>query len=222
MERLRKSVIVLGAVFLACGVLFQLRAKPVIMHDGKAPDEKWLEGIAPKSVGKYQMLILDNGPETTYRMNEPTYQTLNPYGIVARVMETPREKYDTVVIMSNSKDSFHDPNGCFTSQGWVLERLHVKSIDTKAHGTIGVTIADLTREGQKTIAAFFYKGPDGFTPSNVALKWQMLLYQLKNFKDAEGVFYRFIPLHPDATHEQLARFIDEYLSESNKTSKGLL
>lgn len=222
MERLRKTVLILGALFVALGVGFQLRGKTEIRHDGVKPDEKWLERISPKVVGDYRMMVLDNGPESTYRMTEATYSTLHPYGIVARVMEGPKERYDTVVIMSDSKDSFHDPRYCFTSQGWVIVKERVMPIDTKAHGRIEVTVADLTRESLNTIAVFFYKGPSGFTPSSTNLKWQMLFYQIRNFKDAEGVFYRFIPLHDGATHEQLARFIDDFLAESDKTSKGLL
>lgn len=222
MEGLRKRVIGVGLAFLALGLAFQLRGSTQILHDGQVPDEKWLQKQAPKSVDNYKMMILDNGTETTYRMTQVTYDTLHPYGIVARVMENGTEKYDTVVIMSNKKDSFHDPRFCFTSQGWALDSQEDFAIDTKAHGRIHVTMAQLNREGVKTFAAYFYRGPSGFTGSNQKLKLQMLWHQIVKFEDAEAVFYRFIPMYDGASKEKLARFIDQFLSASEKSSKGLL
>jgi hypothetical protein len=222
MEGLGKRVLVLGSAFLMLGVLFHAKAPTLIQHDGKVPDEKWLEGISPKEVPGYQMAVLKDGPEITYRMTQETYETLVPYGIVARVFGNGYENYDTVVIMSAKKDSFHDPRVCFTSQGWNLDQQEVIQVDSKAYGKVPITLATMIRGSEKSFAAFFYKGPNGFVAKNTELKWQMFMHQLTKFEDTEGVFYRFIPLHPGSTKQQLEKFIDTFLTESQKSSKGLL
>ena len=48
-------------LFLGLGLFFQTRGATVIMHDGKVPDEKWLESISPKQVGDFKMMVLENG-----------------------------------------------------------------------------------------------------------------------------------------------------------------
>jgi hypothetical protein len=222
MEGLKKRVIALGVLFLASGLAFQAMAGGEILHDGKVPDEKWLESVTTRTIPKYTFATYDAGPDVSYRMTDETYETLDPYGIVARVFYNVYERYDTVVIMSNKKDSFHDPRQCFTSQGWRLESEKVMPVETKTHGRIEVTLAELQNATTKGFAAFFYRGPNGFVPTANDIKSQMFWHQWKNFKDSEGVFYRIIPLHPNATKEQLAKFIDVFLQESDKASKGIL
>ncbi len=222
MEGLRTRIFVLGALFFGLGILFHAKPQTVIKHDGQVPDEKWLERNSPKTIPKFQMAVLKDGPEITYRMTKETYETLVPYGIVARVFANGYENYDTVVIMSAKKDSFHDPRVCFTSQGYNLDQQEVVVVDSKAYGKVPITLTTMVRGSEKSFAAFFYKGPNGFVAKNTELKWQMFMHQLTKFQDTEGVFYRFIPLHAGSTKQQLTKFIDTFLTESQKTSKGLL
>lgn len=222
MEGLKKRVILLGGAFLAFGLAFQSMAGGRILHDGQVPDEPWLEKISPRKVGNFTFQIQSAGPDVTYKMDGPTYETLQPYGIVARVFDNGYERYDTVVIMSSKKDSFHDPRICFTAQQWLIEDEQTIPVETKKHGTIQVTYARMIRGNQRNHATFFYRGPEGFVPTAADIKKQMFWHQFFNFRDAEGVFYRVIPLHPDATKEQLTRFIDEFLTACDESSKGIL
>lgn len=217
MEGLRKRVITLGIVFIALGAIFIFTSKPTLLRD-----EKWMIENTPRQVGSYTMIQRDAGPDITYKMDEATYDTLKPYGIVARVLQFDQKAYDTVVIMSNRKESFHDPRVCFTAQGWSLVKEEVKTIQTKKHGPIQITLAVMDKDGRKSLSTFFYRGPKGFCPTTNALKWQMFFHQCKTLSDAEGAFYRVIPLHDAATEAELYAFIDQFLTETDKSSGGLL
>lgn len=217
MERLKKMIIGVGVLFAALGIGFASVSDRSITRT-----EAWMEENTAQVFGNYRMLPGDDGPNVTYRMLESTYTELKPYGIVCRVMTSGQEVYDTVVIMSSKKESFHDPRVCFTAQGWALLDQKVAMVKTKAHGDVPITLTTMSGDRGKSFAAFFYRGPEGFAADTNGVKWQMLRYQMKNFRDGEGVFYRVIPTHPVATEEQLIKFIGEWLDAQHEASKGLI
>ncbi|HRF58467.1 MAG TPA: exosortase-associated EpsI family protein [Fimbriimonadaceae bacterium] len=219
MERLTKRAAILGVVFIALGGVFMTLARA----DKISRTETWMEGKAPGSFGDFKVRRDPDNPESTvsYRMDDMTYQTLVPYGIVARIFESATQAYDAVVIASSDKDSFHDPRVCFTAQGWVIDSEETATLKTKTRGEVPVTLAQLSHKDKgRRWTIFAYKGPDGFTATTSALKIQMLAHQLKTLKNAEGVFYRFIPIYGTTTKEQLMDFVSSWLDEANKTSDG--
>jgi hypothetical protein len=221
MEGLRNRVIVLGAVFVAVGVAFILTSKTVPLRD-----EAWMVKNTPKKFANFSMVPGQAGPEITYKMDKYTYETLKPYGIVARVFSGTdrgiRTEFDAVIIMSNNKESFHDPRVCFTATGWQLGNVQTVTVPTKTHGPVSVTLAELSQGNNRSMAAFFYRGPEGFCATTGGLKLQMLKKQFFQLKDSEGAFYRIIPQQSSTSKEQLFSFIDEWLAATNQSSGGLL
>lgn len=219
MERLTKRAVALGVVFIALGGVFMTLARA----DKISRTENWMEEKAPMSFGAYKVRRDPDNPDSTvsYRMDEMTYKTLVPYGIVARIFESATESFDAVVIASSDKDSFHDPRVCFTAQGWVIDSEETATLKTKTRGEVPVTLAKLNHKDKgRRWTVFFYKGPAGFTATTSALKIQMLSHQLATLKNAEGVFYRFIPIYESTTQDQLMSFVADWLDQANKSSDG--
>lgn len=218
MEGLRTRALVLGVIFIVLGVAFQAIPQAKTLHDGKVPDEEWLSSVTPRTIPGYTYT-------ETSKMSKAVYDELKPYGIITRGFENTYEKYDTVVIMSSNKASFHDPLVCFTSQGLKIQEQQVVEIPTQKHGKIKITFAQFVRDEQKYYAAFFYRGPRGYAPDSSDVKMQMFLHQFTSLKDSEGVFYRFMPLYdgnPETIKRNLFAFIDRFLTEADKTSGGLI
>ena len=189
--------------------------------------EQWMIEHSPTELIGYKM---QRGPDSalySYKMDETTYKVLEPYGIVARVYEdeTSGQEYDVVIVASRSKESFHDPRVCFSAQGWSLSNQWVDKVLTDSRGTVPVTIAIMDGpDGKDQIAAYLYKGPNGFYANTQRLKMAMLFEQLKGGKSLDGVFYRVIPHKrlPDQIQQinDLKAFIGQYLDKANATSGG--
>lgn len=222
MEGLRKRAIVLAGVFVVVGIGFQAlsaRAERITRT------ESWMIKVAPKELPGYTMVPSRDpkNPDVTYTSDPVVYETLIPYGIVAREF---REKggpkhFDVNVIASSTKDSFHDPRVCFTAQGWNLDNQKEAIVKTATRGDVPVTLAEMNHADYgKHPSVFFYKGPEGFTATTAGIKIQMLKKQFMTLKDQEGVFYRFIALSPGTSTDDLLKFVGEYLDESGKTSDG--
>lgn len=218
MEGLRNRALILGIIFIVLGVAYQAIPQNRILHDGRVPDEEWLAKVTPKTISGFSYVEMA-------KMPKEVYDELKPYGIIVRGFENTYEKYDTVVIMSSNKASFHDPLVCFTSQGLKIQEQQVVEIPTQKHGKIKITFAQFVRDEQTYYAAFFYRGPRGFAPDSSDVKMQMFMHQFTTLKDSEGVFYRFMPLYqgnPETIKKNLFAFIDRFLSEADKTSGGLI
>jgi hypothetical protein len=154
-------------------------------------------------------------------MDEMTYDELKPFGIVARVFEHDRKRFDVVLIASADRTSFHDPRVCFRGQGFLLEKEREEVVQTKTRGTIPVTFAEMKNpQGTQSIAAFFYRDQDGFYPNPQAMSMAWLKRAFFKLQSSEGVFYRFIPMHDGATVEELKRFIQLYMDEAPNVSGG--
>jgi hypothetical protein len=223
MEGLRKRAIVAVAVLLAAGAAIAFTKKPV----GDPKTEDWMLKNTPQQFAGYTMLGGAESPLYTYKMDDITYKTLEPYGIVARLYENleKRQSFDVVIIASRSKDSFHDPRVCFSAQGWALANQWLDTIPTKTRGNVPVTITLMDGpDGRNKVAAFIYKGPGGFYGNTQRLKTAMFIETFTGGTDLDGVFYRFIPNYEIKDQTQLTRelkaFIAEYLDAANAASDG--
>lgn len=215
MEGLKKRAYALGAIFLLAGGVYQISGA------AKGPErtEKWMEETAISNFGNYRTQT-DRQGGVTYRMDKTTYETLQPFGIVARIMSDGNQGYDVTLIASANKASFHDPRVCFSAQGWELSDEQATTIETKTRGPVVATITKLKGKDGIKWGAFLYRGPDGFTPTTLGLKKQMFLRQLVRGEPSEGVFYRFIPSQNDTSKEQLVAFIRDYLDASYQPTHG--
>ncbi len=220
MEKVTKRAYIAAGVLLLGGAF--IFAAPSLSYGAKT--EKWLEDNSPKAVGDWQMARTDpNNPAISYRMDERTYRMLEPFGIVAREYAKDRKAFDVVVIASNQRKSFHDPRLCFTAQGWSLRDDKADTVETKNHGKIPVSVVRVTGNNQpEKVAIFFYRGPSGFFSTTANLKWNMFWERFKGSPKADGIFYRFIPVSPNTSLEDLKAFVGEYLEASEKASNGYL
>lgn len=220
---MKTRALVAVVVILLAGLSIALTKKDI----PDTMDESDMLEISARDLDGYRMVGSVENPDYSYRMDEVTYRTLEPYGIVARVFENEQtgERYDVVLIASRSKDSFHDPRVCFSAQGWALTNQWMDTVKTETRGDLPVTIALMDGlSGKGKMAAFLYKGPGRFYGSTKELKLGMFLEQMKGGADLDGAFYRFIPMHtnPNQTEmlEDLKRFIAQYMDESNRASGG--
>jgi hypothetical protein len=223
MEGLKKRAMVAVTVLLVAGgaIAFTKRSA------GDPKTEEWMLKTLPMAFGEYRANSSAENTLYSYKMDEVTYRTLDPYGIVARVFvhEKTREAYDAVVIASQSKDSFHDPRVCFSAQGWAISNQWVVNVETKTRGKVPVTL--VVMDGPDTrnrLAAFLYKGPGGFYGNTQRLKTAMLIETLFGGGNLSGVFYRFIPQNHDPEDKdqayKLQVFIGEFIDAVNSASDG--
>ena len=96
---------------LVAVVVILLAGFVIAFNKNDAPDtmdESEMIKISARDLDGYRMLGGAESPDYSYVMDELTYRTLEPYGIVARVFESEEtgERYDVVLIASRSKDSF--------------------------------------------------------------------------------------------------------------------
>lgn len=216
----RRRAFVAAGLLLAVGGALAFAPRPnSVRHD-----EKWVADGLPTKVADFRMMAAQDPsvPYCSYKMDPATYQILQPWGIVPRVFQRggSAESYDVVVIGSNLKDSFHDPGVCFSAQGWNLSNAREETLATKAYGAVPVTLVDMEREGQKTIAMYFYRLREGYVASNTGAKKEMLVYKLRRFgKDNEGGFIRIIP-NGAADLAKLKAFAAQWVDEAAKTSGG--
>lgn len=227
MEGLKKRSLIVVCLILVTGLVIAF-SNPEL---GEPKTEQWMiDNSVRDEFDGYVMINGTDGPDITYAMDELTYNTLDPYGIVSRVFTNSEtgEQYDVVLIASQSKDSFHDPRVCFSSQGWALSNQWGDTVKTKTRGDVPMTIALMDGDGGvNRLAAFLYKGSSGtFYGSTKRLKLAMFLEQLKGGNDLDGVFFRFIPQHsigPTKEEQEQAirdmkEFIAKYLDKSGDIS----
>lgn len=212
----RKRAFVAAGLLLAVGASLALAPKPSLV---KRSEEDVAKALPMEFAGFRMAPASDaSAPYCTYKMDKATYDILRPWGIVPRVFQKEGESYDVVVIGSNTKDSFHDPGVCFSAQGWNLSNAREEMLSTKTYGNVPVTLVDMDREGQKTIAMYFYRLREGYVASNTGVKKQMLMYKLKNLgKDDEGGFIRIIP-SGGANLQKLKTFAAQWVDAAAKSS----
>lgn len=219
MARLTTRVYIVASLLLATG-LFASGFKP---DRSGAVSESWMEENLPRNVGSFSFVPGTDNPNQTYRMEESTYELLKPYGIVCRVFRFGGEAYDTVVVASSSRETFHDPSVCFSGQGWDFDRFERVSIPTATRGAVPATLAiagGTDASGAKRLALYFYKSESTFVPTTLGIKWELFKAQLLQRRAVDGVFFRFIPLHPNPSKESLIAFAGKFLDSANAISGG--
>jgi len=230
MERLKLNVYIVCGLLLATAAWSQYSPKPEKIA-GKT--EAWLEEVAPKTVGDFSFLPdrsqPDSDPLCSYKDPKEVYDSLAPtIGILARVYQSGAQAFDTTLIASRDRVSFHDPRVCFTAQGWVIGDEQQITIPTQTRQEIPATMVQLTGpDGKPGIAVYFYKGPRGYYGSTTRFKIALLMDQLKGRADLDGIFYRFIPMAmldkdqvTQADKDRLIQFISQYMDEAGQKSGG--
>lgn len=218
MEKLRSRVLVFAGIMLALGTFNIITG---MAGHGPGKTEQWMESQTPDEVDELAFMPSSENPEQSYRMDDRTYEYLAPYGIVARLYGNANRSYDVVLIASRSRASFHDPRVCFSGQGWTLVEQTTETVKSKTRGEVKVTLTTMDGPRKKgALAAFLYRGPSGFHPSTVGLKWDMFVQRLMNRTNTDGVFYRFIPQQDKVTKEELLDFIGKFLDAANESSNG--
>jgi exosortase len=211
LKSMKTRALAVGAVLALGGAVVLGAPKPKPLP-GRT--EAWMEKTAPSVVADYKI-------ESTYKMEKSTYDELQPYGIVCRILGNGKQSYDVTLVASNRKTSFHDPRVCFPAQGWSFDDQQRTTVQTATRGAIPVSVIFMKDDQDNTqqLAAYFYRGPHGFYPTPQALSWSMLIDQFQGKTD-EGVFYRFMPNYKGATEEDMLKFIKLYMDEAPKTSGG--
>lgn len=217
MERLKLRLLVFVGIMVALGVVVFAAPQPNV---GEEKSEEWMEGKLPKQAGYFKFRPGADNPEQSYKMDANTYKVLAPFGIVCRLYERLGQRFDVVVIASRDKDSFHDPRICFTASGFEIVQEQRVEIKTKSRGIVPATLASLADGGDRKLALFCYRGPEGFHGSTMSLKWAMFKEQFRGGQKLDAVFYRFIALTRGTTPEQLQDFVGEYLDSANESSGG--
>ncbi len=218
MEQIRTRTFIIGTILILAGLAITL----IPTAQEKPITQQWLDRNAPMHVGNYRMIPSPQNPWESYRMPHIVYDYLKPDGMLARVYQNDHGKrYDVVLVVSRSKSSFHDPEVCFSSQGWVIKSTKQEQITTKNLGVIPITVVKMSSESEKDqLAAFFYKGPNGYYDGTGAFKWGLLRDDLFHSKEPEGVFFRFIPNFPGEDSTQLKKFMVKYIEAAHQTSNG--
>lgn len=219
MEGLMTRAIIVAAVIAGVGTYFS--NMPEKAYE-KVTEDQMLQWAPEKVDGMSYVRDLQD-PRYTYKMDDVTYNTLKPFGIVARTYTDGMHDFDTVMIMSRERKSFHDPRVCFGAQNWNLENLVPATVKTKTRGEVPITLLSMvnSKTQQKKSAAFFYKGPHGnFYGSTQKLKIAMLVERFKGGSSFEGVFYRVIPGNVNTTKDELLAYIGNFLDAANESSKG--
>lgn len=223
MEGLKIRAVIACTALVIAGVFVTFVHRMAV--DPKTED--WMIENSPMEISGFTMQSGSDSPLYSYKMGESTYNVLEPYGIVARIYEdnVSSQQFDVVLIASRSKESFHDPRVCFSAQGYSISNQWKDKVETKTRGSVPLTIAIMdTPDRKDQIAAYLYKGPDGFYANTQRLKMAMLIEQLKGGSNLDGVFYRIIPLTNQTDQIQqindLKKFVAQYLDRANEASQG--
>jgi hypothetical protein len=218
MERLTRQTFAFSGVLVLLAAFVHLTPKPI--RDGIS--QELFETKVPETVDGRRFV-------GQYDMGEETINLLKPSGIMARKFEYKGYLMDAVIIASRSKDSFHDPNICFSAQGWSIEMRNPQIIQTEKRKDLPVMFITLRHEKSPIqVAAYTYQGPgDKFYNNTNRLKLAFLQEELFLGNDIDGVFYRFmIDRGPEASVEArtevLQEFIAKYMDEAATRSEGFL
>jgi hypothetical protein len=183
--------------------------------------EAWLEEQVPERIGGFEYIPSPENPKQSYKMEELVYNTLNPRGIVARIYSKGAEQYDVVIVNSDNGDSFHDPRVCFQSQGSSLENERTEVLETKG-GPIPVKFVETSYNGERRLAAYTYKGPNGYNAEPLKLLFDIFKAELTTGKVQEGTFYRIISTNVGTELPELKAFTRALLEETHAQSNGVL
>lgn len=180
------------------------------------PNEAWLETVTPSQVEGVHFIPSIDNPKQSYKMDEGTYKSLKPYGIVSRIFEVQGRRIDAVVIAGDNADSFHDQRACFASQGWTINNEREVIIDVPGRGKVPMVEIDVSHESQgRSTALFAFRGPSGRVFSRFDDMWRDYFWaELSSGRIHGGQFFRFIDLDGSADVEPLHRFAGAYMGQA--------
>lgn len=212
---MKKTLWIIAGMMTSLGLAYNFAPRP----PEKTMTEAEVIKMSPMKVGRFQPM-LKPGEEVSYRMDEGSYKILKPWGICARVFTDGNESYDVVAIVSNSKESFHDPQICFTAQGWRLSNQRADVIHTATRGDIPVTLVDMEQNGDQRVAMYFFKLTKGYYGNMSLVKKDMLVHLFTHWgqKD-EGSFIRLIPTGV-VDVEKMKKFAASWVDAAGKSSNG--
>lgn len=203
--------LLLAGLFAVFGVGALLRPR----SDAHHVDEAWLERTYPAAVGGYSAVPSPDGSKGhSYKMDETTYQALQPYGIVARTLTNGQKYYDVVVIAGDQPDTFHNPVACFGSQEWKVLSSETLRLATKTHGEVNATVTKAEKNGEQYTALYTFEGPDATYGTNSDLINDLFWSQLKSGKIQTATFFRFMAPTPSGDDAALRRFAVDYLDQA--------
>jgi hypothetical protein len=212
---MKKMLWILAGLMTSIGLAYNFAPRP---HE-KSMTEDEVIAMLPIKVGKFQPM-LKQGEKVSYTMDKSSYDILKPWGICARVFVSGNESYDVVAIASNSKESFHDPQICFSAQGWRLSNQRDDVIKTKTRGDVPVTLVDMEQRGDNRVAMYFFRLSKGYYGNMGLVKRDMLKHLFTNWgqKD-EGAFIRLIPTG-SVDVEKMKKFATDWVDAANESSQG--
>lgn len=213
---IRKRTFGLAVALMVAGALsfFHLSQAATVRKD-----EAFMEQHAPGDIPGYSYEPgQDGGMRYTYKMDEGTYKTLHPFGIVAKRFSNSDGVFDAVLISSDSHESFHDPKICFSAQGWTFGDMREENIDIPGRGSIPFTVVQMHGPENNSVAAYCYKGPNGFVANPKHLQLDMFKEVLFGKKPMDSTFYRFMPATDNVGFPELKKFIQAYMSVAPKES----
>lgn len=215
-----KHAIILVALFVGAGAWVNVNA----LQNGSRPPESWLLEMVPTQVGEWELdRALGPDQPITYKMDEITYGELDPIGIAAQRFRFGSMEMDAVVIAGNQNESFHDQRWCFQAQGYELRESAMDSIETKVAGVIPVQLVQISKAGMPaTYALFTFQGPTAFHATTFEMGRDYFIAGMSSASLRNGFFFRFIPLYPGATKEEVKAFAAAYIDTAEQTSKGIL
>jgi len=217
MTGIQKRSFALAGLLLATGVFALMTTSQAAVRK----TEVYLEEKAPASVKGYSMVPgQPGGMRYSYKMDKSTYDVLKPFGIVARQYTDGARLFDAVLITSDTHESFHDPKICFSSQGWTFGDARTEEVDVPGRGKIPFTVVQMIGPMGKAIAAYTYKGPNGFVAEPKRLQMDMFRETLFGRKPMDSTFYRFMPTTPGVGLDDLKNFIKAYMIAAHDSSGG--
>lgn len=178
----KRLKIVLSLLFVTGVAALLLPAKH---YEGKT--EEWMESVVPHELPGYHY----QGP---VKMDDRTYQILQPFGIVGRRYVGPDGRfYEITLIAGNSRKSFHDPQVCFSAQNWRLERSRLQWVNIPAlGGKVPATVIAIRSSEQQGTTMYLYRTPFGFRHDPFYIPFDLALAKILMRDNVDAVFYRFI------------------------------
>lgn len=186
-------------------------------------DEAWLVNMMPTELHGYKVLPSEFGENISYKMDESSYEVLNPIGIACQRMVNDRDlAFDVVVIAGDSMNAFHDQQICFNAQGWEILETSLIDIPTETRGKVRSFMMKIQQEDTGVFTALYmFRSPNGFVSYNQA-KVDFFMKRLFSSKPGLGFSYRFIGLSEDLGEDDVVRFASQYLDKLNETTHGQL
>lgn len=185
-------------------------------------NEEWLYEMMPAEMESAQMRQSTLGETVTYRMDESTYEVLEPIGIACQIWSTPEGEFDVVIIAGESMKSFHDQKICFNAQGWNIRDLRQRILPTESHGDIPFTVMELDRrDGNVKWGIYTFRPPTGFGDFRTA-DLGFMINEIKTGQPGTGYSYRFIGMSDGLTEDQVFDFAKRYMERVKESSNGIL